>query len=120
AAADARRPGSAERGRQSDDHRGLKVAARPQLTEQLAAELLFQIRLDRRSAKVRVDVGIAFLAQGLPDVVDVLRASRQLECAFDDVLGLHERPESFVPVMNGSNGGPFPAPCGRKPPQLPA
>src|SRR5881275_512950 len=61
----------------------------------LAHELPLQLRFDRRTAKMRVDVRIAFLPQGLADVVDVGGAARQLEGAFDDVVGLHINPAKF-------------------------
>ena len=59
---------------------------------------------------MRVDIGIALLPKGLPDFVDAGRAPRQLESAFDDVLGLHGGSGCFVTVMNGRHALLFPAP----------
>jgi hypothetical protein len=63
----------------------------------LADELLLQVGLDRRAAEMRVDVRIALAPEDLADLVDVGGAARQLEGAFDDVLGGHGRPKKFRP-----------------------
>jgi predicted ABC-type transport system involved in lysophospholipase L1 biosynthesis ATPase subunit len=72
-------------------HRVKHFPARPSCGR-LADELPLQIRLDRRTAKVRVDIGIAFFPEGLPDLFNAGVAG-QLKRAFDDVLGLHGNPD---------------------------
>jgi hypothetical protein len=67
----------------------------------LRGEPFLQVGLDRRSGQMRVDVGIAFLAQGLSDLFDAGAGRRQLKRAFDDVLSLHDDPDGYVLVMNG-------------------